>query len=149
MIHRDMYVLGSSDGGATFAGWIVQPWGIDACPMTSLSPIDAGARTLAAWRPPARCSTARSIAPRAGSAGSWRPPGSRSAANIRASRRRPPGPLLMVWTEKTGWERGGTVAWQFFDGTAPAGAAGSAPELPVWSFAAAVARPDGGFLVLY
>ena len=40
MIHRDMYVLGSNDGGATFAGSIVQPWEINACPMTSLSLID-------------------------------------------------------------------------------------------------------------
>jgi hypothetical protein len=57
---------------------------------------------------------------------------------------------MLVWTERTGWARGGSIAWQVFDGTGrPSGPIASAPSLPVWSFASAVARPDGGFVVLY
>ena len=59
------------------------------------------------------------------------------------------GDTLMVWTEKTAWARGGSVAWQAFDSSGPKGPMGAAPALAVWSFATAVARPDGGFVVLY
>jgi len=55
----------------------------------------------------------------------------------------------MVWTERTAWARGGSVAWQAFDASGPKGPMGSAPALAVWSFATAIARPDGGFVVLY
>jgi hypothetical protein len=60
------------------------------------------------------------------------------------------GQLLFVWTEGTAWSRGGSVAWQVFDESRrPSGPAGSAPGIPVWSFAAPVARPDGTFAVFY
>ena len=49
LTHRDIYVLTSRDGGASFAGSIVQPWEINACPMTSLSLATAGSRIVAAW----------------------------------------------------------------------------------------------------
>jgi hypothetical protein len=149
MVHRDMYVLGSNDGGATFAGSIVQPWEINACPMTSLSLIDAGARTLAAWETAGQVfyGTVDRSAGRVG--GTVPAPGAATGRKHPRLAASAAGQTLMVWTEKTGWERGGSVAWQLFDGATASGAPGSAPGLPVWSFAAAIAKPGGGFVVLY
>jgi hypothetical protein len=62
----------------------------------------------------------------------------------------PNGDLLFVWTEGTAWARGGSVAWQVFDAAGrEVDVKGEAPGVPVWSFAAPVARPDGGFAILY
>ena len=149
LTHRDIYVLTSHDGGASFAGSIVQPRELNACPMTSLSLATAGARTVAAWETAgqvflgsvdADAGRMRGIVPAPG------PGDGRKHPRLAAS---PSGDTLMVWTEKTGWARGGSVAWQLFDESGPKGPAGSAPALAVWSFATAVARPDGGFVVLY
>ena len=60
------------------------------------------------------------------------------------------GETLLVWTEGTGWNRGGSLAWQLFDRSGkPVGEAGSAPGIAVWSLAAAVAHPDGSFEIIY
>ena len=149
LTHRDIYVLSSNDGGATFAGSIVQPWELNACPMTSLSLAHAGSHTAAAWETAGQvflgvvdreAGRVRSIVAAPGSgAGRKHPRLAISEAGV----------TLMVWAEQTGWARGGSVAWQAFDAAGPTGATGSAPALAAWSFATAVARPDGGFVVLY
>ena len=60
------------------------------------------------------------------------------------------GETLLVWTEGTGWQRGGALAWQMFgaDGK-PAGAPQRRDGVPVWGLAAAVAESDGSFTVIY
>jgi len=146
---RDIYVLSSSDNGRSFAGSRVQPWSINACPMTSMSLATAGGRVLAAWETAGQvywgvvdangAVSAPAAAPGAGEA--------RKHPRLAAASK---SESMLVWTERTGWARGGSIAWQVFDGTGrPSGPIGSAPSLPVWSFASAVARPDGGFVVLY
>jgi hypothetical protein len=60
------------------------------------------------------------------------------------------GETLLVWTEGTGWQRGGSIAWQVFDRNgAPIDDKGSAPGLPTWSFGAAATRADGTFTIFY
>jgi hypothetical protein len=60
------------------------------------------------------------------------------------------GDTLFAWTEGTGWNRGGAVAWQVFDRNGrPAGEPGRAPGLSVWGLVAAAARADGRFVVIY
>jgi hypothetical protein len=63
------------------------------------------------------------------------------------------GNALLAWAVGTGWEKGGSVAWQVFDGALNPieGASGRADGLPVWSRPAAVAMPNGGggFVVIY
>jgi hypothetical protein len=60
------------------------------------------------------------------------------------------GDVLFVWTEGTAWARGGSLAWQLFDASGRATTvSGTAAGVPVWSFAAPVARPDGSFVILY
>jgi len=61
------------------------------------------------------------------------------------------GEVLLAWTEGTGWQRGGALAWQLYD------AAGRPTEvkgrveggIPVWGLAAAVANADGSFTLIH
>ena len=61
------------------------------------------------------------------------------------------GETLLVWTEGTGWQRGGALAWQVYDGAGrPAAQRGVVPGgIPVWGLATAVAGPDGGFTIIH
>jgi hypothetical protein len=128
----------------------VQPWEIGACPMTSMSITSIGADVFGAWETAGQVyfgqvdtKTALIAAPIAapGDAGTRKHP--RLALNAN-------GEMLFVWTEGTAWSRGGSLAWQAFDrGGKPTAVKGLSPGIPVWSFAAPIARPDGSFVVLY
>jgi hypothetical protein len=150
LTHRDIYLLASHDRGQSFRGSRVQEWNIGTCPMTSMSLVAAGSTLLGAWETAGQVyfgeidpQAARVSTPVAapGEAGARKHP--RMAANA-------DGRLLFVWTEGTAWSRGGSLAWQVFDRSGrPSGVGGNAPGIPVWSFAAPVARPDGTFVVFY
>jgi hypothetical protein len=58
-------------------------------------------------------------------------------------------PSLIAWTEGTGWEKGGALAWECLDSTGAQIASGRVEGVPVWSFAAAVPEPDGSFSLIY
>ena len=77
----------------------------------------------------------------AGGAGSKHPV---SAVNAK-------GETLIAWAQGTGWNKGGSVAWQIYDsaGAPIRDSSGHADGLPVWSKPAAFARADGTFIVLY
>src|SRR5206468_1157236 len=61
----------------------------------------------------------------------------------------PDGETLMVWTEGTGWSRGGSLAWQLYGASGkPIGEEGKAGGIPAWSFGAVITK-TGGFVVLY
>jgi hypothetical protein len=59
--------------------------------------------------------------------------------------------FLVAWTEGTGWNKGGSIAWQVFgrDGTAIAGESGRAAGLPAWDVPAAFARAENSFKIAY
>lgn len=61
------------------------------------------------------------------------------------------GQTLLAWTEGTGWNRGGALAWQLYDA-----AHQPLPEkgrlqggIPAWGLAAVAVRPDGTFLLIH
>jgi hypothetical protein len=60
------------------------------------------------------------------------------------------GETLLAWTEGTGWQKGGSLAWQVFDKDGkPTGRKGRVDAgIPVWGLPAVVAT-DGGFTVLH
>src|SRR3954452_14619448 len=60
------------------------------------------------------------------------------------------GDVLFVWTEGTGWKKGGSLAYQLYDRTGKAiSDKGTVDGVPAWSFAAPVANTDGSFTILY
>lgn len=148
-IHRDIYSLVSRDRGRTFEGGRVQGWEIGACPMTSMS-IVAGSQVLRAWETDGQVyfnSTAAGDPPKA-------PPVTGTGESMRRKHPRLAvhrnGTVLLAWTDGTAWARGGSLAWQAFgaDGR-PTAVKGTQPGIPVWSFTAVLARPDGGFTIFY
>ncbi len=147
---RDVFVLASTDGGQSFHGSRVEPWHIGSCPMTSMALTSSADRMYGAWETAGQVSfgaidlagariSHRVEAP--GEGGARKHP--RLAVNTR-------GDTLLVWTDGTAWARGGSLAWQIYDASGRAtDHTGSLPGIPVWSFAATVARQDGGFLIVY
>jgi len=60
------------------------------------------------------------------------------------------GEILLVWTEGTGWQKGGSLAYQLYSRAGkPMAEMKQIPGIPTWSFAAAIARPDNGFSIFY
>jgi hypothetical protein len=149
-VHRDIYLLSSANHGRTFNGRLLHTWDINACPMSSMDFAATDSALFAAWETGGQVYWARvdsgaksNIAPVAA-------PGEgkgRKHPRLAVNRQ---GELLMVWTEGTGWQRGGSLAWQLYDPAGrPAGAVSRGLEVPTWSFAAPVALPDDRFLVLH
>jgi hypothetical protein len=146
---RDMFLLTSGDAGRTFHGRRVHAWKLNACPMTSASIVARAGGVLLAWE------TDHQVWFAAYDAGPAQlgPP---AAAPGAGSRKHPVlavdghGETLLAWAEGTGFRRGGTLQWQLFDASArPAGARGEAAGFPAFSLPAAVAKPGGGFLLIY
>jgi hypothetical protein len=144
---RDMTLLVSNDGGQSFSTTALSPWQTAQCPMSTSSLLPVKKTMWAAWETEGRISVG-SMSPESGgieNATLW---GEKAKHPALAANRR--GEVLVVWTEGTGWERGGSIAWQMFDAKGkPTGEIGRQDGLPAWSFAAAYARPDGGFRILF
>ena len=56
---------------------------------------------------------------------------------------------LTAWTEGTGWQKGGSVAWELTEPSGGRKITGRVPGLPVWSRITAVPEADGTFTILY
>jgi len=149
-VHRDMYLLSSDNRGQRFSGMLLDQWKINACPMSSASFANGVNGLLAAWETEGQVyfaalnpSKQQPLSPIAatGAAGKRKHPA--LAANAR-------GETLLVWTEGTGWKKGGSFAWQLYDAQGKTvGEKGEAAGIPAWSLAAPVAEKDGGFTIIY
>ena len=149
LINRDVFALLSNDGGRSFRGSRVGEWDINACPMTSMSIAASGDRVIGSWETDGQVFFKDLTAP---SAKAQAP-----AGGTPETRRKHPrvafaddGSLLLVWTEGTAWNKGGSLAWQLYDAAGqPSGPAAARPDVPAWSVGAVAARPGGGFVVFY
>jgi hypothetical protein len=149
-VHRDTYLLTSTDRGAAFRNDKVQEWNVGGCPMCSYTFAENDGRVLAAWETKDQVYFAR-IDPATGKrsppvAAPGAPRGRKHpvvAVNAR-------GETLLAWTEGMGWNRGGSLAWQVYDTDGnPTAERGHADGVPTWSLVTAFARPDGGFGIVY
>ena len=146
---RDVYALVSRDAARTFQSRRVHSWQIGACPMTTMA-FTGGTTLLQAWETDGQVyfrAADRTALPTAPAMTASKDSARRKHPRLATNR---DGSILLVWTEGTAWARGGSIAWEIFgaDGS-PTGVRGSRTGLPVWGFAAAVPRPDGGFTILY
>ncbi|BCM89755.1 hypothetical protein IAD21_01602 [Abditibacteriota bacterium] len=150
MVHRDTYMLQSSDGGHSFAGQKIAEWNIAMCPMSSFSFAPHKGGLMAAWENEARVyfsplnttgmATKVQAAPQQGANAKY--PTLASNGNSQT---------LLLWTQNTSWGNGGDAQWELFDAQMRplAGTDGQRANVPAWSFATAFTRSDGGFTVLY
>ena len=149
-VHRDMYLLYSGDCGQTFRGADISQWNIGACTMSMESLSESPAGILAAWETMGNVwfgtvnpSTGQIAAPVA-------IPGEARSRKYPSIARNSRGETLVAWAEGMSWGKGGSAAWRIFDDRGDAeGPEGRADGVPAWSLVAAIARPDGGFTLVY
>jgi len=145
-VHRDIYLLKSSDQADTFETRKLHPWTINACPMSSMGFVEGSGKVEGAWE------TAGQVyfAVLTENAAPVEAPGEGKGRKHPRVAISPAGNTLMIWTEGMGWNRGGSLAWQLYDPDGrPLGQKGTAAGVPAWSFGAVVAKPDGSFSVIY
>jgi hypothetical protein len=150
LVHRDARLLVSRDGGASFRDRRLQAWDIGACPMSTFALADTPRDVLAAWETGGQVQWAR-VDRRTGDVSAMvTAPGDATNRKYPAVAENASGETLFAWVEGASWNKGGTLAWQVYDrGGRSTGERGSAPGVPAFSFPAALARPDGGFAIVY
>jgi hypothetical protein len=150
VIHRDMYLLTSTDRGGTFHGADISRWDIGACVMSSASLIQSGKDVFAAWESEKQVYFGR-VDHRTHELGDIQAaPGSGANRKYPAIATNSNGSVLLVWTENMAWAKGGSVAWQLYDrAIRPEAARDETTGVPAWSLVAAFARSDGNFTIVY
>ena len=148
-IHRDIYLFSAAlpSTNPTFALTKLDEWQLNGCPMSSASIASFGDRAYGAWETRGQVFFARlDRTPGGRIVAAPGPAGMRKHPRLAVGTSR----LLMCWTEGTGWNRGGGLAWQLLErsGT-PIGPTHRLGAVPAWSFAAVVSETDGGFLLIY
>ena len=119
--------------------------------MSSESFAESAGGVLAAWETQGQVYYAR-IDPRTGKRSTPIPaPGTAKNRKHPSVAANDLGEVILVWTEGTGWQKGGDLAWQVFDPSGhPTGDRGRvAGGIPMWGLATAVPRPDGGFTIIH
>jgi hypothetical protein len=152
MTERGMYLLASSDKGKTFRGKRVDRWTLTSCPMSSMTMTNAEQPKIAkmAWENDGQIYYAsvdsklmHETSPTAAPGGTGKRKHPAIAVNTR-------GETILVWTEGTGWKKGGSLAWQVFDREGkPTPEKGAADGVPVWGLATVIALPSGDFTIIY
>jgi hypothetical protein len=150
-VERDMYLLSSHDHGARFQARSLGPWRTGMCPMSSESMADAASAVLAAWETNGQVFFTRVDRQSGAVQGPISPPGRAVSRKHPAVAASDSGETILIWTEGTGWQKGGALAWQVFDSSGqPKGKSGFLEgAVPVWGLATVVARPGGGFVVIH
>jgi hypothetical protein len=147
VVHRDEILLMSADGGNLFRQVHADPWSVASCPMSSASIGEAGERILTAWETAGQVHVGIIDGIKVSRV---TPPGGAGQRKHPVVTANSDGTILLVWTEGTGWQRGGALGWQLFDRSGkPLAERGRQEGVPVWSFAAAYAKADGSFVVVY
>jgi len=150
-VNRDMVLMVSTNQGKSFAGKMDDQWIIDVCPMSSEAFVDSPDAVTAAWETDGQVWFSKLDKKKHVPAKPIAAPGDPSKRKHPALAVNSRGETILVWTEGTGWERGGALAWQVFDEMGqPTTSRGRIDKaIPVWSFAAVYTEPDDSFMIVY
>jgi hypothetical protein len=151
--NRDSILLLSTDLGQTFQSRLLAKWHSPTCPMSTPSLGQGPGNTIAAmwettgqiyrgFNDPAQFGQDSQSDAMDGNPGGRKHP-TFAMSQKKSSR------MLIAWTEGTGWEKGGTLAWESVDLNSGDHSSGTAPGIPVWGLPAVVPEPDGTFTVIY
>lgn len=145
-VNRDETLLISRNRGADFEIAHAHGWKVATCPMSSAFLSETKAGLLAAAETHGRVYFVR-VDPKTGKASEPVSPGMKGKHPIAVGNER--GDVLLAWTEGTGWQKGGAVAWQLYDKDGNPSEKGRTDGVPVWSLVSAFAKQDGGFVIVY
>ncbi len=146
-VNRDETLLVSRNRGADFEIAYRHGWKIATCPMSSAFLSETRAGVVAAAETHERVFYVR-VDSRTGQVSAPVSPEVKGKHPVAVANAE--GEVLLVWAEGTGWGKGGAVAWQLYDAAdQPLSEKGRSEGIPIWSLAAAVAKPDGHFLIVY
>jgi hypothetical protein len=150
-INRDMRLLCSKDKGEGFREALVDRWQIRDCPMSSESFAEGPDVVVAAWETNGQVYFTRINPTTLEASSPQAAPGEGRGRKHPAVALNARGEMILVWTEGTGWQKGGALAWQVYDKSGkPSGEKGRLDRgIPVWSLPAVVAGPDGSFQVIH
>jgi len=144
---RDMILSYTAKPGAATSIIDLDPWKLGACPMSTAAITRAGDNLLIAWQGEKGLHWATVSKGKAGktvdivTGDTAKHPTIAQAAD---------GTIAVVWTEGTGWNRGGSLHWQLYDSAGtPMGAAGKQAGVPPWSIPTVVADGANHFSAWY
>jgi len=147
-VHRDTHMIQLDRQLKPAATRVLSELNVGVCVMSTASLALGHAKLLAAWEGRGEvfyASPQREVADVAATA----PPGAGKNRKHPRLAVNDAGHTLLVWTEGTAWNRGGSVAWQALDDRLrPFGPPGHADGLPAWGAAAVFAARDG-FTIVY
>jgi hypothetical protein len=147
LTNRGETLLVSHDHGATFGIAYSHGWKVGACPMSSAFLSESSTDVLAAAETHGTVYYVR-FNQVSGKVSGPVSPGAKGKYPIAVGNRK--GDVLLAWVENTSWGKGGTLAWQIYDGSGnPISPQGKADGVAAWSFVTAVARPSGTFAIIY
>jgi len=145
--HRDTTWL-MVQGTTSRAPVRVHSWDIESCPMSTYALAETSGGMVAAWET-AQQIYSTTLDPATGEAGAITAipgSGSRKHPSIAVNQA---GDRLIAWTEGTGWNRGGTLAWRLTDANgAELASDAQAGPVPVWGLVSAIPLSHGSFLIL-
>jgi hypothetical protein len=147
MTNRDETLLISRDKGVSFEIAYSHHWNIGTCPMSSASISESSGRILAGAETHGRVFFIRLDA-KTGKVSLPVSPETQAKHPVVVGNSR--GEVLLAWAEDTGWNKGGSVAWQLYDREdKPLSAKGRGEGLPTWSLPTAFVESSGDFSIVY
>jgi len=147
MTNRDETLLISRNGGATFEIAYSHPWNVGTCPMSSAFISETQNGVLAAAETHGRVFFVR-LDPTTGKTSAPVSPERQAKHPVAVANSK--GETLLAWAEGTGWNKGGSVAWQIYDQDLnPTSDKGRTEGLKPWSLPTAFANRDGTFAIIY
>jgi hypothetical protein len=151
--NRDSLLLVSTNLGLAFESLPLGAWRSSTCPMSTPA-LGTGPQhsILAMWESQGQVYQRAIAVPQLSSSlPAMTPgenPGNRKHPTFAINQAKRPR-LLLAWLEATGWEKGGSVAWECVDLLDHTTTSGREPGVPAWDLAAAFPEPDGTFTILY